>query len=42
MCLSFTPPLQKGANLVVLMFYSHHDSFDDVLMINVPIPGYVN
>jgi hypothetical protein len=41
-CNSFSPPLEKGATLVVLVFYTHHDSFDDVLMYNFPIPGYVN
>lgn len=41
-CSSFSPPLQKGANLVVIVFYTHHDSFDDVLMYNFPIPGYIN
>jgi len=40
-CFSFNPPLVKGANLLVLYFYTHHDSFDDVLMFNYPIPGYV-
>jgi hypothetical protein len=39
---SFDPPLVKGANLMVIVFYTHHDSFDDVLMYNFPIPGYVN
>ncbi len=41
-CTSFTPPLVVGANLVVMVFYTHHDSFDDVLMYNFPIPGYIN
>jgi hypothetical protein len=41
-CNSFNPPLVKGANLVVMVFYTHHDSFDDVLMYNFPIPGYIN
>ena len=35
------PPLVKGANLVILFFYTHHESFDDVLMFNYPIPGYI-
>jgi hypothetical protein len=41
-CTSFTPPLVVGANLLVMVFYTHHDSFDDVLMYNFPIPGYIN
>lgn len=41
-CTSFTPALMKGANLVVMVFYTHHETFDDVLMYNFPIPGYVN
>jgi len=41
-CNSFDPPLVKGANLIVMVFYTHHDSFDDVLMYNFPIPGYIN
>jgi hypothetical protein len=41
-CYEFMPPLEKGANLVVMVFYTHHDSFDDVLMYSVPIPGYIN
>lgn len=41
-CTSFNPPLVKGANLVVMVFYTHHETFDDVLMYNFPIPGYVN
>ena len=40
-CFGFNPPLVKGASLLVLYFYTHHDSFDDVLMFNYPIPGYV-
>jgi hypothetical protein len=41
-CFKFTPQLVRGANLVVMFFYTHHDSFDDVLMYNYPIPGYIN
>ena len=40
-CFSFNPPLVKGASLLVLYFYTHHESIDDVLMFNYPIPGYV-
>jgi hypothetical protein len=40
-CISFSPPLVKGANLLVLVFYTHHDSFDDVMIYNFPIPGYI-
>ncbi len=32
----------KGATLVIIFFYTHHDSFDDVLMYKFPIPGYIN
>lgn len=32
----------KGANLLVMVFYTHHETFDDVLMYNFPIPGFVN
>jgi hypothetical protein len=35
------PPLVKGATLVIIFFYTHHESFDDVLMFNYPIPGYI-
>lgn len=41
-CTSFNPALVKGANLVVIVFYTHQSSFDDVLMYNFPIPGYIN
>jgi hypothetical protein len=41
-CYSFNPPLMKGANLLVIAFYTHHETLDDVLMYNFPIPGYVN
>lgn len=41
-CSSFSPELMKGANLLVLVFFTHHETFDDVLMFNFPIPGYVN
>lgn len=41
-CTSFTPALFKGATLAIIFFYTHHDSFDDVLMYNFPIPGYIN
>ena len=41
-CTSFTPALIQGANLIVMVFYTHHETFDDVLMYNFPIPGYVN
>lgn len=41
-CRSFSPPLEKGATLLVLVFYTHHETFDDVLMYNFPIPGYIN
>jgi hypothetical protein len=40
-CTSFSPLLVNGANLLVLVFYTHHDSLDDVLMYNFPIPGYI-
>ena len=26
--------------LTIMAFYSHHDTIDDVLMFNFPIPGY--
>ena len=39
-CFSFSEPLAKYANLVIMFFYTHHDSLDDVLMFNYPIPGY--
>lgn len=29
-----------GASLAIIFFYTHHDSFDDVLMFSFPIPGY--
>lgn len=38
-CFNFNPQLAKYATLIILFFYSHHDSFDDVLMYNYPIPG---
>ncbi len=38
-CFGFDPPLEKYATLVVLVFYTHHETFDDVLMYNFPIPG---
>ena len=41
-CTSFTPALIQGANLIVMVFYTHHETFDNVLMYNFPIPGYVN
>ncbi len=41
-CSKYDPPLFKGANLVIMFFYTHHDSFDDVLMYTFPIPGYIN
>jgi len=28
--------MEKYASLLVLFFYSHHDTFDDVLMYNFP------
>jgi hypothetical protein len=39
-CTKFEPKLFYGASLAVIFFYTHHDSFDDVLMFNFPIPGY--
>lgn len=38
-CYRFDPPMDKYASLLLLFFYSHHDTFDDVLMFNFPIPG---
>jgi len=38
-CYGFVPSLQKYATLIILFFYTHHDSIDDVLMYNYPIPG---
>ena len=31
--------MEKYASLTILFFYTHHDTFDDVLMYNYPIPG---
>ena len=39
-CYSFDPQLQKYAMLTIMVFYSHHDTIDDVLMFTFPIPGY--
>jgi len=41
-CYRFDPPMDKYASLVILFFYTHHDTFDDVLMYNFPIPGVNN
>ena len=37
-CFRFDPFLDKHANLLVLFFYTRHDTFDYTLMYDFPIP----